>query len=56
MSDLYNELDEEQKEQLQEAKEAVQERMNEGEFSYSDIEEIMLDYGFEMDYIFDILV
>ena len=55
MKNLIDELTEEQKEALQEAKEAVQERMQEGEFSYSDIEEIMLDYGFEMDYIMEIL-
>lgn len=55
MERLSDQLNAEQSAELEEVKTAVLERMEEGEYSYSDIEEIMLDYGFEMDYIFEIL-
>lgn len=41
---------------LAEATEEVQNRMNDGEeYSYNDIEEIMLSHGLEMDYVEDML-
>jgi len=44
------------KQRLKEAEEEVMERVNDGEeYSYNDIEEIMLSHGLEMDYIEDIL-
>lgn len=40
---------------LSDASEEVHQRMEEAPFSYNDIEEIMLGYGLEMDYIEEIL-
>ena len=56
MRDLTENLDEEQKENLQNAKTEILERMETENLNYNEIEEIMLEYGFEMDYIFEILL
>ena len=56
LSDLTENLDEEQKENLQDAKTEILERMETENLSYDEVEEILLEYGFEMDYIFEILL
>ena len=56
MNDLTECLDDEQKEDLQNAKSEILERMETENLSYNEVEEIMLEYGFEMDYIFEILL
>ena len=55
MSDLTENLDQEQKDDLQDAKNEILERMETENLSYDEVEEIMLEYSFEMDYIFEIL-